>query len=77
MVDFVVGADKLPWVGTDGGREIVYHARSDSEEDESKVVSSEEAAKSARRREFEAIMGGRTEVLDRLMDALGMLLSGQ
>ncbi|OIW26278.1 alpha/beta-hydrolase [Coniochaeta ligniaria NRRL 30616] len=75
MVDFVAGRDKLPWVGAEGGREIVYHA--DAGSDESKIVSSEEAAKSARRQELEKIVGGRAEVLDRLMDALGMLLSGQ
>lgn len=75
LVDFVAGQDKLPWVGADGGKEIVYHAEGES--DESRVVSSEEAAKSARRQELEQIVDGRPEVLDRLMDALGMLLSGQ
>lgn len=78
LVDFVTGADKLPWVETNGGTEIVYHADADGTRDESKVVSSEEAANSvARRRELEGIVGGKTEVLDRMMEALGMLLSGQ
>lgn len=76
LVDFVTGADKLPWVGTDGGREIVYHAGTDGN-DESMVVSSEEATKSARRQELEGIVGGNPEVLDRMMDALGMWLAGQ
>ena len=78
MVDFVGGKDRLPWVGAEGGREIVYHAGCEGKGDESRVVSSEEAAEmTARRRELEGIVRGRTEVLDRLMDALGMLLSGQ
>lgn len=77
LVDFVAGRDRLPWVGgAEGGREIVYHA--EGEKDESGIVSSEEAARSlARRQELERIVDGRPEVLDRLMDALGMFLSGQ
>ena len=75
VVDFVAGTDKLPWVGTDGSREIVYHAEVEGK-DESKVVTSDKAAEGKRRQELEKVVAGRPEVLDRLMDALGMLLSG-
>lgn len=76
LVDFVTGADKLPWVGSNGGREVLYHAEVEGQ-DESRVISSEEAAKGHRREELERIVAGRPEVLDRLMDAVGMFLSGQ
>jgi carboxylesterase type B len=78
MVNFVTGKDGLPWVGTNGGTEIVYGVKDEGDKDESRTVSSDEAATStARRREFEGVVGGSAEVLDRLLDAVGMLLSGQ
>ncbi|KAB5533474.1 Alpha/Beta hydrolase protein [Coniochaeta sp. 2T2.1] len=80
LVDFVAGKEGLPWLGgvEEGGREVVYYAAVDGGEDESAVVSSAEAAgRLERRRELEGVVGGRAEVLDRLMDAVGMLLSGR
>ena len=81
LVDFIAGKEGLPSVKSengDGGSEVVYHASVDGMDDESVVVGSKEAAeKLERRKAFEEIVGGRVEVLDRLMDALGMLLSGR
>lgn len=79
MVDFVVGKSSLPRLqGENGRREMLYFADSqEGKPDESKALVSEmEFGTIGRRGELDKIVAGRVELLDQLMQAMGMFLSG-